>query len=517
MKKLPIGKQDFKSLIQDGYLYVDKTAFIYKLIQGTSYFLSRPRRFGKSLLISTLKEIFLGNKEVFKGLWIYEKIEFKKHPVIHISFSTLDYKNLGLHEALLNKLRKIATENNITLTNTTPALCFEQLLKDLSKEGEKVAILIDEYDKPIVDYITLTEKAIENRDILKNFYSILKDADEHIQFLIITGVSKFSMVSIFSDLNHLDDITLSEDFSTIVGLSEQEIINNFTGYIDETSLKFNISKEALILKMREMYNGYFFNQNATSVYNPFSILKFFKDKAFRNYWFQTGTPTFLLEALQNRNIDITNELPKQVSEDFMDKFDIQNLDKINIWTLLYQTGYLTIKDYNEELSSYSLNFPNKEVKNAFLNNILEVYAYENLSEISTSVIHINKGLLNNDWDLIVKHINIIFAGIPYQIFLEKGEYFYHAIVHTIISLCGADTLSEVQTSKGRIDCLIKTPKQVYIVEFKMGTAEEALQQIEQNEYFKRFMNDSRPIYLVGVGFDKDKKEISGWLMKTAKD
>ncbi len=512
MKKLPIGIQSFSELINGGYTYVDKTELIFNLLQNKTYFLSRPRRFGKSLLINTLKEIFLGNKSLFKGLWIYDKIEFRKHPVIHLDFSGIPFQELGLKEALRKFFIKYTDDVGVSLESEEYSEMFPELIEKLSANG-KVVILIDEYDKPIIHDLTNTEFACAQRDILKYLFAPLKSLDQYIQFLFITGVSKFSMVSIFSDLNHLDDISLTETYGTLVGLTEEEIVNNFPGYIDANAVKFNIPAKTLVERMRTMYNGYYFNAKAASVYNPFSVLKFFKDKEFRNYWFGTGTPTFLVEALRNRTIDISNDLPKEINDDFMDKFDLQDIDKINIWTLLYQTGYLTIKNYDEGLRSYLLDFPNEEVKNAFLRNLLEVYAFDNFSEASTSVIQIHKGLLSNNWGLIVQHINIIFAGIPYQIFTNKGEYFYHAIIHTIISLTGADTLSEVQTSKGRIDCLIKTPKQIYIVEFKIGTPETALQQIEQNQYFKQFTNDSRPIHLVGVGFDLAKKEISGWLSK----
>ena len=318
------------------------------------------------------------------------------------------------------------------------------------------------------------------------------------------------MVSIFSDLNHLEDMTLSEEFANIVGITEDEIKSNFNEHLDVISKKLKMTNDVLISEMRKMYNGYLFNHNAIRVFNPFSLLNFLKQMEFNNYWYSTGTPTFLLELLRNKSLDITQELPKIVDKDFINKFDLKQLDKINVWTLLYQTGYLTIKEYDEELDAFYLDFPNKEVKNSFLNNILEVYSFDHTTEISSSVVQINKGLIINNWNIIVEQLNIIFAGIPYQIFKSKYEFYYHSIVHAVISLTGADTLSEVQTSKGRIDCIIRTKQLIYIIEFKIGTPDEALRQIEQNEYFKRFMNDSRPIHMIGVGFDKKKREISGW-------
>ncbi|MBI4646807.1 MAG: AAA family ATPase [Bacteroidia bacterium] len=301
LKKLPFGKQCFADLIEENYLYVDKTEYIYKLIsRGSIYFLSRPRRFGKSLTVSTLEEIFKGNKELFNGLYIYDKLDWEKYPVINIDFSKIGYKDIGLYEAIDAKLDDLAKSLNLTLTKKGISLKFDQLIEQAAVKA-KVAILIDEYDKPIIDYIEKGQitKAVEHREILKNFYSILKGNDGNIKFLFITGVSKFSKVSIFSDLNHLTDITIDEDFACLTGITQNELITNFDTYIEEVCKTHQKSKDEIVQDIKDWYNGYCWHARSERIYNPFSLLNFFQKKDFTNYWFATGTPTFLINALKN--------------------------------------------------------------------------------------------------------------------------------------------------------------------------------------------------------------------------
>jgi len=509
LKKLPIGIQNFAELINGDYLYVDKTSYLIRLIdRGKVYFLSRPRRFGKSLTVSTLEEIFKGNKELFKGLYIYDKIDWQPHPVIHIDFSQVNYKEKGLRPALKEYLEKMAAENDIELRSEEYSGMFPELIEKMSKE-KQVAILIDEYDKPIIDYLTDITKAEENRDVLKSMYGCLKGLDRHIKFLFITGVTKFSKVSIFSDLNHLDDITLSEDFSTMLGYTEQEILQNFDEYLAAIESRNKWSRNKLIQEMRDYYNGYSWNLYNERVYNPFSVLKFFSDKVFQNYWFATGTPTFLINTLK-----AGRKLPEQignilVGEPFFNKFDIE---KIDIVALMFQTGYLTIAKTNNK-GAYWLDFPNREVEDSFMNQLLECYSSSHLSTTTGAVEYIRFALDENDWEQITQQFNVLFSSIPYQIFKAESEFYYHSIIHTALSLVGVDLHSELQTSTGRIDTVIKNEKYVYIVEFKMGTAAEALQQIKEKEYHKPFANDKRQKVLVGVGFDAEKKEVSGFEME----
>lgn len=513
MKKLPIGKQDFAQLIKEGNIYVDKTEIIHKLIStGSVYFLSRPRRFGKSLLVSTLKEIFSGNKEIFKGFWIYNQIEWKKHPVIHIDFSRMGVKELGAEKAILKELDEIAKEHEITLASNTVGQKFEELILGVAQKG-KVAILIDEYDKPIIDYIDNIPVAIENRDILKNFYSCLKGLDEHIHFLFLTGVSKFSKVSIFSDLNHLNDITLDYEYATLLGYTEKEIEINFSDYLRSVIERSKLSLPTLNNLIKKWYNGYCWHSSKERVYNPFSILNFFSKKEFENFWFATGTPTFLINFIKNQK-----KLPEQlefktVTNLFFEKFEIENLD---IFSLMFQTGYLTINKKTEE-GNFILSFPNYEVRNSFLNQLLESYSFNVLSNTTESLIFIKQALNNNDWSKFVANLNILFASIPNQIFKSQSEFFYHAIIHSVLTLCGVDLQSELQTSTGRIDTVIKTEKFIYIVEFKMGTAKEAIEQIKQKEYYKPWLNVKKEIFIVGIGFDKRKKNIGSYISEKIKN
>ncbi|MBI4649170.1 MAG: AAA family ATPase [Bacteroidia bacterium] len=514
MKKLPIGKQNFADPIEENYLYVDKTEYIYKLIsRGSVYFLSRPRRFGKSLTVSTLEEIFKGNKELFKGLYIYDKLDWEKYPVIYIDFSKIDFKQKKLDVSLSDLLDRIAASYQIKLVDDTLKTKFNDLLEQFGSK-RKVAVLIDEYDKPIIDYIERgqTSNALENREILKNFYSALKGNDGNIKFLFITGVSKFSKVSIFSDLNHLTDITIDDNFSKLVGITQDEVESNFADYLEEAAKKHKKTEKEILLDIRDWYDGYSWNGN-DFVYNPFSLINYFSKLQFRNYWFATGTPTFLINALKNQK-----KLPEHtgnilVGDSFFDKFDIEDID---IVSLMFQSGYLTIKS-SDDFGGYWLDYPNREVEKSFFNQLMEIYSYSHLSGTTQAIQYILRGLYNNDWDTIVKNLNILFASIPYQIFEADKEFYYHSIIHTVLSIVGVDIHSEMQTSTGRIDTVIKNDKYIYIVEFKMGEASEALQQIREKEYHKPFLNDSRQIVLVGVGFDKARKEASGYVSDICRD
>ncbi|MBU0765019.1 MAG: ATP-binding protein [Bacteroidetes bacterium] len=336
-------------------------------------------------------------------------------------------------------------------------------------------------------------------------YSCLKGLDAQIRFLFITGVSKFSKVSIFSDLNHLNDISLSRDYACMLGCTEQEIADSFPDYLNNTAKLLGVSTSETMTMLKEWYDGYCWHPAMERVYNPFSLLNFFQEKEFKNYWFATGTPTFLINALKNGK-----KLPEQtgnilVNQAFFDKFDIENIDLVS---LMFQSGYLTITRTNNK-GAYWLDYPNREVEVSFMNQLLECYTQSHLSTTSGAVEYIRFALEKNDWDAIVKQINILYSSIPYQIFKADCEFYYHSIIHTVLSLIGVDLHSELQTSAGRIDTVIKTEKFIYMVEFKMGDAQSALDQIKTKEYYKPFLNDSRTIVLTGVGFDREKKEVGG--------
>ncbi|MEZ5039077.1 MAG: AAA family ATPase [Saprospiraceae bacterium] len=361
---LPIGIQSFREIREKGYLYVDKTAEIFNLIESGKYhFLSRPRRFGKSLTLSTISELFSGSRELFKNLWIDEHWSWEQiQPVIHFSFSSIGYKTAGLEQALQNMLNAEAAKNGIVLKAKGYDQKFKELLEKLSAKGQ-VVLLIDEYDKPMIDYLDEKETALGNQQILKAFYSIIKDADPFISFLLITGVSKFSKVSIFSELNNLKDITIHPKFSTLVGYTQKEVEQYFSSWTEELMGEYEINEQELIQRIRSWYNGYSWD-GKHFVYNPFSILSFFDTGQFQNYWFSTGTPTFLIKLLKERMVYETGET--EVGQVAFDGFDLENIDTIS---LLFQTGYLTIKAI-APLGLYKLDYPNKEVKDSMLQYLL---------------------------------------------------------------------------------------------------------------------------------------------------
>ena len=361
IRKYPIGIQNFKEIREEGYVYVDKSEIIYRLVStGKYYFLSRPRRFGKSLLVDTLEELFSGSKELFEGLWIHDKWDWTKtNPVIHFSFAKLPYKEEGLSEAITYGLNINAKKYGVELTGNNIKVQFIELIEKVSAKG-KVVILIDEYDKPIIDFLDDPKMAETNRSILKSFYSILKDSDAIIKFLLITGVSQFSHVGIFSDLNNLDNITLSSHYGGLLGITQSELEQNFAAEISELQK----SRPDILKLIKDWYNGYTWNMKAW-VYNPFSLLKFMNDPVFRNYWFATGTPTFLMKALSSKMIyDVEGT---QLGELSLSTFEPDSPD---LSSLLFQTGYLTIKDISPSGQVLTLGFPNKEVKNSFVDKLL---------------------------------------------------------------------------------------------------------------------------------------------------
>ncbi|MGA1824075.1 MAG: AAA family ATPase [bacterium] len=510
MKKLPIGIQDFDELISRGCVYVDKTKHIFNLIEsGKYYFLSRPRRFGKSLLISVLKEIFAGNSNLFRGLWIENRINWDTYPVLRIDFSSMDYKNQKLDSAIIRNLVLQSEIHGVELIGNTYKEKFYTLVRKLGSE-RKVVLLIDEYDKPIVDYLTKTKKAVENREILKNFYSSIKSLDPYLKFVFITGVSKFSKVSLFSDLNNLNDITSDQNYSDMLGYTAQEIIRYFPDHLSETSNAMGKVRQELLDVMREWYNGYSWD-GKKFVYNPFSILNFFSKHSFDNFWFSTGTPTFLVDYIREHGINTEKLEEKKVPAVFFDKFDIENLDIISV---MFQTGYLTIKEVensNTNRERYILSYPNEEVRISFLHNLLESYAHSYLSATGEALINIEDALINKDIESFIENLRTLFASIPYDLFIANMERYYHSIIFITLRLIGVNIDTEIHTNKGRIDAVIHTDSFIYIIEFKLDSAKNAMAQIHKNRYYERYVNDTRKIVLLAIGFSKEERNIGEWI------
>ena len=505
MKKLPIGIQSFSELRKAGYLYVDKTDLIFQLAtQGKYYFLSRPRRFGKSLLVSTLSHLFQGNKELFEGLWIYDQWDWQTLPVIHLSFNNFGYKELGLEKALTQRLEKIANSFGISLSEEVNSLRFKELIEELHKLRGQVVVLIDEYDKPILDYLDDVPKAEAHRELLKSFYSILKDADPHLRLVLLTGVSKFSRVSIFSELNNLNDLTIYSDYATLLGYTQDELEHYFADRLEQLAPQFG-GRESLLAQIKQWYNGYSWDTKHY-VYNPFSILNFFAKKSFENFWFETGTPTFLVKLLRK---DMKYDFDKvQASSAALGSFEIERIHPI---TLLFQTGYLTISAKDEDMI-YTLSYPNKEVRHSLLQHLLAEYTQESPSDAFVNSRQMKRALEQQDIDSFSQAINSLFASIPYQIFIVDQEAYYHLVIFLALSLMDTFVQAEVSMARGRPDAVVHTTDTIYVLEFKLAqSAEAALTQIKEKGYATQYLGQGKQVTAVGFNFNPEKKAIDQWL------
>ncbi|MEM7367100.1 MAG: AAA family ATPase [Bacteroidota bacterium] len=504
MLKLPIGIQDFKKLREEGFLYVDKTHLIHQLLEsGQYYFLSRPRRFGKSLLMSTLRELFLGNQSLFEGLWISEQYDWTQtHPVIHLSFNDLDYKTRGLAVVLEERIHSIGEDFGIEVGGQSVKERFRDLLHQL---GEKKAVLlIDEYDKPIIDFIDQPDIAHQNKEVLRSFYSVIKDADPYLQFVFITGISKFSKVSIFSDLNNLLDITIDPNYGAIGGYTQEELETYFEDRIDKLATQLSISQADLLTQIRDWYNGYSWT-GPDRMYNPFSILNFFSKGTFQNFWFSTGKPTFLIKVLQKGWYFQLDEL--DVGNTQLDFFDIENPD---YRSLLFQTGYLTIKS-QVAYNIYELGYPNKEVKDSLLQYLIGAYTHRGRGDAAPMVLKLTKAINKQDIPLFISILNSLYASIPEKIFRQKSEAAYHSVLYTSLSLMGFYIDSEVAVGEGYVDAVVKTETVIYVMEFKVGhPAEVAIEQIRAKAYAEPYRHDVRAIRLIGISFGKETKGVQEW-------
>jgi hypothetical protein len=505
LPKLPIGIQDFEKLRQGDFVYIDKTEHVHKLVTGAgSYFLARPRRFGKSLLASIFRYLFEGRRDLFKGLWIENHWDWeKKNPVIRLSFDKIHHKNLGLELGLATVVRAIATKDfNLTLANGASSQLFEELIQQVAAKYGKVVIIIDEYDRPIIDFLAPEEmpQAHINRAILKNFFSILKGEDANIRFLFLTGVSKFSKVSIFSDLNHLQDIGNDREFSTICGCTQAELLHYFQPHFDEMP-------PDTLERMTKWYNGYSWD-GENRLYNPFSILYFFKQRQYHNFWFSTGTPTFLVKRL---NPSFQYMLKDVEINPFL--LDAYNLEKLEPIPLLFQTGYLTIKEITD-YGTYILDYPNLEVKESLVCALLADYTHEDI--IIPRVHHLRMSLNAYDLPKTIQLLNGLFKSIPSHIFIANREAYYHSIVYLTFVLLGVYIQVEVNSSDGRLDAVVHTPERIFILEFKLyETAEAALQQIREKDYAAPFRHLNKEIVGVGIHFSEAIKGIDAWVSGNA--
>ena len=519
MKNLTSSVYDFEKLRNEGYLYVDKTEFIWKLINpaGESFFLSRPRRFGKSLTLSTLKAVFEGKKELFKGLAIYNKpYDWKPYPVIHLSFA--DYNAVSnakeeLPEYLKTKVRRVADEYSIRLPDDTPANCFGFLIDEVYKK-DQVVILVDEYDKPILNNIN-NQDAQEILKILKGFYSVLKDRNAQERLLFVTGVSKFCHVSLFSDLNNLTDITMNAKYATMLGYTQTEFETSFADRIEQICRQQNMPKEQLLPEIKAWYDGYRFQSSSESVYNPVSLANFFESGGeFNSYWFSTGTPSFLIELVKKNRFDFDEVLSKPVSAMAFNAFEI---DKIDPLTLLLQTGYLTIKSMVKKFNMpwYWLDFPNREVSFSFNTSLVNAYTRKSDNLVTNFCEQLAESMDSGNVERLRKAMEVFFAGIPYDVH-HKNESNFQNIFFALFRLLGYYIKAESHTNDGRIDAVAETEQYVFIFEFKLDNDDSALSQIKDKQYYKQYELSRKKIFLNGVTFDTKTGQIADWQTEEVK-
>ena len=506
-QKLPLGLQDFTEIIEGDYKYIDKTKYIHSIAsRGKFYFLSRPRRFGKSLTISTLQALYQGSKTLFKGLWIEDKWDWnKKNPVVRITLAGTGFNETGLEAALHFVLDKIIRVHDLPPIHGGISSRFDQIIHLVSKKG-KVVILVDEYDAPIIHYLAKDmDKAYANRELLKEFYTVLKTNDDLLKLVFLTGVSKFSKIGIFSGLNNLEDLSMHPAYATMLGYTQEELETNFSEEIDIAKDILKLSREDLLEELRIWYNGYKFHQKAEKVYNPVSINSFFDRNEFYNFWFATGTPTFLVNLLKKEGIFDLN-LPA-INPGGFESFE---LDRLKPEAILFQTGYLTIQQVNED-GLVQLAYPNKEVRDAMLEVLIEGFLNVNVERSAYLVVRIRNAFRENNINEVMHILQSVFANIPYILDAKYSENFFHAAIHLLFSYLGVRIRSEVCTAGGRIDSMVETDTHVFILEFKVDKSPEvALAQIQQKKYYQGVWLLGKPVIGIGVQFSSKTRNIMHW-------
>ena len=527
--KYPIGIQSFDQIIEDGYVYVDKTDLVYKLVkEGKIYFLSRPRRFGKSLLISTLKSYFQGKKDLFKGLAIDKlETEWAEYPVFHIDFNGGYFDKDGeLQKRIMGYVETWESQWGKDPFNEEIGMRFAYVLKQAhAKTGKRAVVLIDEYDKPLLDVIDTGNKGVLNgeetkledihRGMLKALYGVFKLADSDLQFVLLTGVTKFSQVSVFSGFNQPDDISMSGKYEALCGITKDELLSVFDEPIHELAAKLRRSYEDTVELLKKKYDGYHFGDEMIDIFNPFSILNCFNKLQLRNFWFASGTPSYLVRLLAHCNENINELVGKYYdASQFIDyKADVEQP-----LPMIYQSGYLTIKDFNERLYTYKLDFPNEEVRNGFIDAVASGYFKGNQSPTAW-IIDVTTSLEKGDTAKFEKLMTSLLSSISYrfqrkQDQMECERYFQYTFYLIVKMLGFYNAVAEKETSEGRIDCVVECPDYVYIIEFKLnGSAEAALNQIDEKGYAKPYAADSRKVIVLGINFSSEKGTIDGFKTK----
>ena len=506
LKRLPIGEQDFAGLVEFNAIYADKTELIFNLFNLSKYvFLSRPRRFGKSLLISVLKYLFEGRKELFSGLWIEDKIEWKKIPVVRIDFTSRSFFRRPLTLTINEILSDNARQYDLELFEDDNRNRFMELVEKLQKKtGEKVVVLVDEYDKPLVEYINEPEKAEENRLILRNFYGVLKPCSDKLRMVFFTGISRFSKLSIFSELNNLVDISMDKNFSDICGFTKDDLNKYFSEYKELACKELHLSPEELDNEITYWYDGYKFD-GETHIYNPFSMLNFFSRREFKNYWFDSGLPKLLVDFISSHGIDIRKFEGISVTELALNNFDIT---KIDIVSLMFQTGYLTIMEKN--FGRYILDYPNEEVRSSFTQFFLQNYVDTPQSDKTLDMaVALDRGNI----DGFIAAVNSLLASIPYKIIEAENENYFSSLMHVLLRTLGYMVNSELMSYRDRADAVIKAKNFIYVFEYKMAphTAAEGMEQIKSRGYADEFRTDPRNKTAVSFVIDREQRKITDYI------
>lgn len=509
--KYPLGIQFFQGLREDGYVYVDKTQFVHQLVSsGKYYFLSRPRRFGKSLLISTFRAFFEGKRELFEGLAIHDlEKEWKKHPVFHLDLNAERYDTpeslLSILDSHLSRWESLYVPEK---KETTIALRFSTVVRTAAEQtGQKVVILVDEYDKPLLQAIGNEALQNEFRTILKAFYGNLKNCDEFIRFAFLTGVTKFGKVSVFSDLNHLTDISLLPQYADICGITEKELHQYFDDEVGELAAQNGTTKEEAYETLKLNFDGYHFCANSPGIYNPFSLLKTLAFRVYRDYWFETGTPTFLIHQLQKTNYRLDDITTEEVAPEMLNSIEIMD---VNPLPLLFQSGYLTIKEYSRRFDTYTLGFPNREVEVGFTRFLSSYYVPRHSGTSAFSVSQFVRDLDCGAADSFMRRLESLFADGNYQVVGDQEIYFQNTL-SVFLKMLGFYVDVERHTSDGRMDVVVQTHDYIYIFELKVNKdADTALKQIEEKGYAAPFAADTRKLYKIGVNFNTERRLIDDW-------
>lgn len=513
LQNLPIGIQNFEKIREGNYLYIDKTAWVYKLVStGSYYFLSRPRRFGKSLLLSTLHAYFDGRRDLFEGLAIADlEQKWEKHPVLHLDLNTRNYKDADALPGILNEyLEKWEALYGDVKRDRVLEERFSYVIEQaFAKTGKRVVILIDEYDKPMLQAIGNESLQEAYRNTLKAFYGALKSCDQYIQFAMLTGVTKFGKVSVFSDLNNLKDISMRKDYHEICGITGLELQRDFGAYIERMAEELGTSVKEVTDEMTRLYDGYHFTAGQPGIYNPFSVLNAFDANAFGSYWFETGTPTYLVHLLRMRDYNLERMSDEYVTEDILNSVDVASTNPIPV---IYQSGYLTIKEYDSEFRTYRLGFPNAEVENGFFRFLLPYYT--SLSPVEAPF-HIQKFVQEIRTGQVIAflaRLKSFFSDTPYEL-VKDCENHYQNVLFILFKLIGVYVRAEYHTSCGRIDMVLQSHGYTYVMEFKLdGTAEDALRQITDKEYSLPFSTDGTTVFRIGLNFSSTTRNIEKWVI-----